>query len=170
MRWCQEADAHSPLAIRLLQTYPLLKYLAMCASSSTVAYGLTVRAAPLMFAADAWTRLQLSLSFFDLLLFRRRTNTLITSRMLGKSPITRVPTEIWDEIRRWVIRKEMAHSEQKFLARLFCDTCEPDRPILNRSWRDLENEDICNHDDGVLDWFTENLWNWSDDQLSVRLC
>ncbi|GAA5914606.1 uncharacterized protein JCM6883_004437 [Sporobolomyces salmoneus] len=87
----------------------------MCTANATLVYGLTVRSASLVFAADAWTRLQHSFRFFDLVFLRRRKGGLVSSMDMGDGPVTMVPNEVWEEIQRWLVKEEIADSEDSLL-------------------------------------------------------
>lgn len=113
----------------------------MCSAEGTLVYGLTVRSADLVFAADAWTRLQHSFLFFDLVFLRRRNGGLTTKRGVTDGPVTKLPNEVWEEIRSWVIKEEIADSEDNLLGALLCDvpTCQvrPPPPEL-MSWERVQ--------------------------------
>ncbi|GAA5885886.1 hypothetical protein JCM16303_000096 [Sporobolomyces ruberrimus] len=140
----------------------------MCISKATVAYGLTVRALPLMVAADAWTQLRKTLPFFDLIFLRRRSNTLATS--LGSEVATRVPAEVWEEIRHWVVREELENSEHKLFARFMCEECRGTSIAVRDAWYKLRSCEECDANDEFLyEWCYENLWQWDNDWSSVSL-
>ncbi|GAA5877999.1 hypothetical protein JCM16303_002811 [Sporobolomyces ruberrimus] len=136
----------------------------MCISKATVAYGLTVRAATLVFAADAWTRLAAPFSFFDLVFLRRRADTLRTSSGGGKDAVTRIPGEVWEEIRYWLVQEEIATSESVLLAPIF-DGNTDGLPEL--SWSTLDDKIVWDrHHERYLRWLDEHLGDWTESSLS----
>jgi len=88
---------------------------------STLAYGLTVRAVYLVTASKAWPSLVKTFDFINLVLLRRRRGTLtdtlsITSRGRGGGLIAKVPTEVWEKIRKMVVDSELQEAEEDFLS------------------------------------------------------
>ncbi|GAA5883052.1 hypothetical protein JCM16303_006811 [Sporobolomyces ruberrimus] len=81
-------------------------------TEATVAYGLTVRSLDLVFAADMWSRLRAPFSFLDFVILRRRAGTLTACGPVDKDTITRLPEEVWEEIRSSLIKEERATTEE----------------------------------------------------------
>ncbi|GAA5948410.1 hypothetical protein JCM3765_001410 [Sporobolomyces pararoseus] len=94
-------------------------------SATALGYGLTVRATGLITAAEAWPSIEQTFKFFDLLLLRKQNGALRSSaRAEGKQDvITKIPVEVWEEIRGWSTRKQLEEAEDKLLRRFFqkCD-------------------------------------------------
>ncbi|GAA5914565.1 uncharacterized protein JCM6883_004419 [Sporobolomyces salmoneus] len=98
-------------------------------SIATLGYGLTVRATDLLTAAQAWPHLEPTFRFFDLLFLRKRNGTL-TSRGKLRGLIEEVPVEVWEKIRKGVVRRGMIDAENSFLSLpeyLFEGTGFPDK-------------------------------------------
>ncbi|GAA5988117.1 hypothetical protein JCM5350_003942 [Sporobolomyces pararoseus] len=93
----------------------------MCLAKATLAYGLTVRSSSLVFAADAWTRLKNSFRFFQLVFLRRRSGGLVSSIRDGGGSVAKVPNEVWEEIRYWLVQEEIADAEDAFVRPLLCN-------------------------------------------------
>ncbi|GAA5838246.1 hypothetical protein JCM3766R1_001876 [Sporobolomyces carnicolor] len=80
----------------------------MSSAEATLVYGLTVRAIHLFFAAEAWTRLEPTFRFFDLVSLRRRNGGLATRDEAGSGrAVSRIPNEVWDEIRYLLVQEEI---------------------------------------------------------------
>jgi hypothetical protein len=146
----------------------------MCRAIATLAYGLTVRAEDLVFAADAWTRLQHSFLFFDLVFLRRRNGGLATKKGVEVEPVTRVPNEVWEEIRHWLVKEEIADSENDLLESCLCDnsTCGTMSPASDRvRWKDFDEyngEDECeNCQEAFAQWKLENVVLWDNAMIRV---
>ena len=96
-------------------------------SITTFAYGLTVRATGLITAAQAWTSLEPTFEFFDLLFLRKKKGTL-QGRLSGSTReediIGKVPVEVWEEIRKWVVVIQMRDKEDEML-RQFVQPFQP---------------------------------------------
>ena len=108
----------------LPSVFPPLSTILSMTSITTFAYGLTVRATGLITAAHAWTSLEPTFDFFDLLFLRKRKGTL-QSRLSGptrEAIIGKVPVEVWEEIRKWVLVIEMEDKEDS-LIRQFSIPC-----------------------------------------------
>ncbi|GAA5915282.1 uncharacterized protein JCM6883_002385 [Sporobolomyces salmoneus] len=144
----------------------------MCRAEATLVYGLTVRSASLVFAADAWTRLQHSFRFFDLVFLRRRKGGLVDKRGVSDGPVTKVPNEVWEEIRYWLVKEELAESENNFLGPLFCDDprCAVRPPPWNRvTWLNYIATDLSGClrcDDGASDFYLDALKDWDEPHRS----
>ncbi|GAA5914626.1 uncharacterized protein JCM6883_004442, partial [Sporobolomyces salmoneus] len=91
-------------------------------SIATLGYGLTVRATDVLTAAQAWPHLEPTFRFFDLLFLRKRNETL-ASRGNLQGLIEKVPIEVWEEIRKGVVRRELIDAEDRFLGQ-FSYPCE----------------------------------------------
>lgn len=141
-------------------------------------YGLSIRSASLVFASDAWTRLANTFPFFDLILLRRRSNTL--SYTGGNDAVTRVPEEVWEEIKFWLVQEEVAVSEDKILSPLRLDWSEDDDdddweynnegwPVRKRmTWESFRGSEISEWDiEEHSQWVGENISQWSIDRSKV---
>ncbi|GAA5847076.1 hypothetical protein JCM3766R1_000605 [Sporobolomyces carnicolor] len=108
----------------------------MCNAEATLVYGLTVRAVDLLFAARAWTRLEPTFRFFDLVFLRRRNGSLITrsERSGGVRAISRIPDEVWEEIRYQLVQEEIAISQNTAARKKLCT----ELPENLYSWSYLE--------------------------------
>ncbi|GAA5914572.1 uncharacterized protein JCM6883_004421 [Sporobolomyces salmoneus] len=144
----------------------------MCRAEATVVYGLTVRSASLVFAADAWIRLQHSFQFFDLVFLRRRNGGLVSSTGIGDGPVTRVPNEVWEEIRHWLVKEELAEAQDNLLGPLFCDdpTCgvrpPPWKSVTWSSYLEIEFEECHRCEDSSQQFFSNVLQRWEDPHCS----
>ena len=134
----------------------------MCQAKATLAYGLTIRATSLYFAVKGWPRLKPALRFFDLIFLRRRKGLLSAS--IGSGAVTRVPNEVWEEIRSWLVLEEIADREDYLVSELFCDKprCTSRPPNSERmslssfcagNCRDCKEE--------FDEWSTEEFYSWS---------
>ena len=95
----------------------------MCNAEATLVYGLTVRAVDLLFAAHAWTRLEPTFRFFDLVFLRRPNGGLVTRDRGGgggERGISRVPNEVWEEIRYYLVQEEIEISQDTLLGFVPC--------------------------------------------------
>lgn len=139
-------------------------------SKATVAYGRTVRALPLLSAANARTRLQIPLSFFDLILLRRHTDTSVGRGQVGERAATKVPDKVWEESRCWLVSTEMATSDCVFLAPVLCDECPVKRQPLIVQWNCIEEVGHCRpHVHEITDWTLDNVWTRQDSRIAVSL-
>ena len=83
-------------------------------SITTFAYGLTVRAIPLVIAAQAWPALETTFHFLDLLFLRKRTGTFRSRPFIsGRDCVGSIPVEVWEEIKRWLVIAEMEDAEER---------------------------------------------------------
>ncbi|GAA5959393.1 hypothetical protein JCM3765_006590 [Sporobolomyces pararoseus] len=145
----------------------------MCIAEATLVYGLTVRSADLVFAADAFTRLRPILPFFEFILLRRRSGGLVSSP-IGRGPelITKVPDDVWERIRHWLIKEEMAESEDTLIGPLLCDdpTCEVrPHPSQRMTWERLDAmrwDDCSRCEEAFLQFATECIKDWNEPVLS----
>jgi hypothetical protein len=150
----------------------------MCSSETTLVYGLTVRSADLVFAADAWTRLQHSLHFFDVVFLRLSNGRLIASENASNGTVGKFSKEIWEKLRSWLIKEEIADSEDNLLGSLLCDdpTCPLRPPPSERmSWqrlRDLYYEGCSVCDQEFRDFLRETMRDWDEpvSTVSFLLC
>ncbi|GAA5878039.1 hypothetical protein JCM16303_002827 [Sporobolomyces ruberrimus] len=133
----------------------------MCTANAAVVYGLTVRSASLVFAADAWTRLEDTFPFFDLVFLRRRSNSLTAS--LGNQAVEKLPNEVWEEIRFWLVGLEMVDSEYKLLEPFCCPMYDDADPLARKPvrWIDQEKVERCEvHDTAFYEWVYLNIGRW----------
>ncbi|GAA5959374.1 hypothetical protein JCM3765_006583 [Sporobolomyces pararoseus] len=75
-------------------------------SITTFAYGITVQVPELITASRAWPALEPVFNFFDLLFLRRKQGTLRIHQQekdLKRSILEKVPVEVWEETRQWVV-------------------------------------------------------------------
>ncbi|BGP37394.1 hypothetical protein JCM10450v2_001303 [Rhodotorula kratochvilovae] len=77
----------------------------MCFSSSTLFYGLTVRALPLCLVARAYPRIKPALLALDLIRARRDAGTLETHPGQGDTDVGKVPGELWDVVKEHVVEQ-----------------------------------------------------------------
>ncbi|GAA5987449.1 hypothetical protein JCM5350_002768 [Sporobolomyces pararoseus] len=141
----------------------------MCLAKATLAYGLTVRSSSLVFASDAWTRLKHSFRFFQLVFLRRRSGGLVSTTRGGGGPVTKVPNEVWEEIRYWLVQEEVKQSEENLLDPLFCEDprclARPP-PNVRTHWSLLERFESCNDCvDALCDWLRDNIMEWEEDRI-----
>ena len=152
----------------------------MCNAEATLVYGLTARAVGLVFAADAWTRLEPTFRFFDLVFLRRRNGGLVTRDQEGggERAISRVPNEVWEEVKYHLAREEIEISQDTLLGSLLCDNpvCECRPPAHQRyTMSDLSQrcgDGSCEDCLQSLDeWIRENVafWDASDSDVDVSL-
>ncbi|GAA5993637.1 hypothetical protein JCM5350_003039 [Sporobolomyces pararoseus] len=82
---------------------------------ATLQYGLTVRATGLITAAHAWTSLEPIFQFFDLLSLRKKQDTLILKKKgsIRRTALTRIPEEIWVEIRKLITKERLKSAEEE---------------------------------------------------------
>ncbi|GAA5879353.1 hypothetical protein JCM16303_003173 [Sporobolomyces ruberrimus] len=137
----------------------------MCIPRATIAYGLTIRSASLVFAVDAWSRLEKTFPFFDLILLRRRSRNLEAFGSVNQGAVMRVPQEIWEDIRFWLVRQEVADSEDAILRHIVCDTPRfwAARPpsVERMSWSERHvNLDCYLCFEAYCEWLRDHLANW----------
>ncbi|GAA5994093.1 hypothetical protein JCM5350_006414 [Sporobolomyces pararoseus] len=102
-------------------------------SIATLQYGLTVRATGLITAAHAWTSLEPTFQFFDLLSLRKRRDTLIVQfkGSTRRRSLEKMLEELWGEIRKLITEEEVRLGEHEMLDE-YRDYCgEPDCACLN---------------------------------------
>lgn len=145
----------------------------MCTAKATLVYGLTIHSSSLVFAANAWTRLSQTFNFFDLLMLRRRTGDLITRNKNGRGAVTKVPEEIWEEIKKYNVLEELAVSEDHFLSPLICNDSrcrvEP-APEAGVTWEQLVDvdEEECAYTWNLFEEFAlANIATWTERTISV---
>jgi len=143
----------------------------MCAAKATLVYGLTIRSGSLVFAADAWKRLSPSLPFFDLVFLRRRNGGLV-SKEGGHLAVTKIPDEVWEEVRHWLVQEEIADSEYNFLkafefAATHCSECQALGSCIR--WQDLisRKEKCVFLEDFVDQVAMEFVSSWGKESISV---
>ena len=151
----------------------------MCNAEATLVYGLTVRAVDLLFAAHAWTRLEPTFRFFDLVFLRRPNGGLVTRDRGGgggERGISRVPNEVWEEIRYYLVQEEIEISQDTLLGFVPCDTplCEARPPPHQRyKYSDLRNRcygGSCGDcTDSLNEWGLENFARWDALTIAVSL-
>lgn len=147
----------------------------MCTARATLAYGLTVRAAGLMFAAEAWTRLEPTFRFFNLVFLRRRNGGLVTGDDLKRErAVSRVPNEVWEEIRFHLAREETEISQDTLLGFVPCDNPECDaRPPVSRryTWAEIRSDFMAGNcsvcDENLETWVDENIAYWDPARIAV---
>ncbi|GAA5955767.1 hypothetical protein JCM3765_001846 [Sporobolomyces pararoseus] len=141
----------------------------MCRAKATLAYGLTVRSSSLVFAADAWTRLKHSFRFFQLVFLRRRLGGLVSTTRDGQGSVTKVPDEVWEEIRYWLVQEEIAQSENAFLQSTLCHSAAcgtASAPCGRISWSNFTATD-CDLCWTTFDELTTSTFaNWRGPTLS----
>ncbi|GAA5846471.1 hypothetical protein JCM5353_004523 [Sporobolomyces roseus] len=140
----------------------------MCQAKATLAYGLTVRAASLYFAVNAWPRIQPVLPFFDLIFLRRRKGSLTS--LPENAAVTQVPDEVWEEIRQQLVQEEIADVEHDLLSQLACRNSRcPITPQTGqmRWYRFMEKKTckICLAE--VREWSLLGLGHWAPDFLKT---
>ncbi|GAA5827649.1 hypothetical protein JCM11251_001769 [Rhodosporidiobolus azoricus] len=92
----------------------------MCYSHATVFYGLFVRGADLVYAADAWDKLEPTLRGIDLVELRRMKGTLETAE---PSSIADMPAEVWKMVKEELVSLEVARARMSVSRQLRCDDC-----------------------------------------------
>ncbi|GAA5951062.1 hypothetical protein JCM3765_004670 [Sporobolomyces pararoseus] len=142
----------------------------MCVAKATLVYGLTIRSSALFLAADAWTRLSPTFDFFDLIFLRRRAGNLVSRNKNGKGAVTKIPQEVWEEIKKWNVLEELEDSEDGFLSPLICEDsdCEV-KPEAGSgvTWEDFSDEDNCELTAAALEQFVgDNIANWTPQTVS----
>jgi len=108
-------------------------------SNAYLAYGITVTTESLLYATEAWPRLQGAFAFFDLVLLRRRNGTLAAqvSSSRATSAVQSVPTEAWDLVRHKLVDQELREAEITHLDSLRCEDCHVDRFDPFEMWSTL---------------------------------
>ncbi|GAA5889784.1 hypothetical protein JCM16303_003717 [Sporobolomyces ruberrimus] len=133
-------------------------------------YGLTVRAVYLVVAAEAWKQLGNPLSFFDLVIARRRNRTLKTRDTFGEGAVTRIPEEVWEEIKFRFVHEEFVDAEERLIKRLNptpCSEASHDDSI-RLSWSDNEVVPECNHCWNLCnDWNTDKVFRWDRETVAA---
>ncbi|GAA5959396.1 hypothetical protein JCM3765_006591 [Sporobolomyces pararoseus] len=137
----------------------------MCKAKAALVYGLTVRSSSLLFAADAWSRLKLSLPFFQLVYLRCRKGGLVTGGSIVAGPVTRVPDEAWEQVRLSLIQQELVDSQIKFLEPLLCNRTDCAIKATSRDeirWELLKDIDGCEEciQYGIGEFVRNSIANW----------
>ncbi|GAA5993644.1 hypothetical protein JCM5350_003043 [Sporobolomyces pararoseus] len=147
-----------------------------CTAKATLVYGLTVRSSSLLFAADAWSRLKVYLPFFQLVYLRRRKGGLVTVGSKSLGPVTRVPDEVWEQIRLSLIQEELVDSEIRLLEPLLCTEKDCVVKASTRAgirWKLLKNKECCDVccEGGIGDFIRDSIayWNGSEGEKSLSL-
>ncbi|GAA5868234.1 hypothetical protein JCM8547_002287 [Rhodosporidiobolus lusitaniae] len=130
----------------------------MCLSIASLVYGIPVRTSSLIFAAEAWPRLEKTLPFFDLVSLRISRGTLKVERQEGEAAVSLVPVEVWEMVKDEVVKIELWAAEMNFVKRYFGGEvllkdeepfCDVSDSTINSSWPN------------VLDNLKENCyWCW----------
>ncbi|GAA5888787.1 hypothetical protein JCM16303_003012, partial [Sporobolomyces ruberrimus] len=140
------------------------------AAKATVVYGLTVRSSSLVFASEAWGKLAKPLTFIGLILSRRRSDTLRTQEPIGGSAITRIPIEVWEEVRTWLVREEVADAEHSLLSDYLCDDPFPEQAkqankrLNSRTFQDDSTCACCSK--SFQDWIIDSVSAWDPERVS----
>lgn len=92
----------------------------MCYSRVRVFYGVFVRSSDLLYAAMAWENLQAPLLVLDMIGARRTSGTL---KISGRSRIIDVPIEVWDLVKRELVKLELCDARTTFVQELLCGDC-----------------------------------------------
>ncbi|GAA5973282.1 hypothetical protein JCM11641_003050 [Rhodosporidiobolus odoratus] len=144
----------------------------MCKARTNVLYGIAVRTSTLLFAIDAWPKLQGPLRFFGLLALRSRRRTFSA---IGQA-IERIPLEVWDMIKLQVAGSEVNDAEEELvgdlgqtLAGFPCPggCCRGSKPLV---W-----ESLCDRPDGCEEcWeifcdYLPNLWHETNAKKLAKL-
>ncbi|GAA5851000.1 hypothetical protein JCM3766R1_007098 [Sporobolomyces carnicolor] len=145
----------------------------MSLARATVVYDLTVRVAELLFAADAWSRLESTFRFFDLVFLRRRNGGLVTRTggdQTDERAISRIPDEVWEEIRYQLVQQEIEISQDNLLTfglypvfPCLDPRCAIRQPKGDRcTWSEIKHESLaCPGCEGNLGgWACEHLRVW----------
>ncbi|GAA5993863.1 hypothetical protein JCM5350_006820 [Sporobolomyces pararoseus] len=144
----------------------------MCTAKATLVYGLTIQSSSLVFAANAWTRLSQTFNFLDLILLRRRTGNLISSNKEGRGAVTKVPEEVWEEIKKYNVLDELAVSEDHFLRPLICNDSRcrfKPAPGAGVTWEKLVDidEEECAYTWNLFEEFAlANIATWTERTIS----
>ncbi|GAA5993640.1 hypothetical protein JCM5350_003041 [Sporobolomyces pararoseus] len=97
-------------------------------SITTFGYGITVQVPELITASRAWPALEPVFKFFDLLFLRRKGGTLecrVNGKETKRSVLEKVPVEVWEEVRQWVVVNQMEEEEDKLLRPFAHFCCDP---------------------------------------------
>ncbi|GAA5868303.1 hypothetical protein JCM8547_002313 [Rhodosporidiobolus lusitaniae] len=111
----------------------------MCRSIAFLVYGIPVRTSSLIFAAEAWPRLEKTLPFFDLVSLRLSRGALKVEREEGVAAVSRVSVEVWETVEDELVKIKLEEAEAKFCSDVLglpnewgwdwlVDECESDRP------------------------------------------
>ncbi|GAA6008407.1 hypothetical protein JCM11491_004464 [Sporobolomyces phaffii] len=138
-------------------------------AKAALVYGLTIRSAELVFAADAWTRLRPTCAFFDLVFLRRRKGGFASSNRLGTQPVTRIPDEVWELVRYWLVQDEIADSEDTLLGSFACDedVCESRPPVPQRASWEHFRDCVGSCSDYSGDWIYDNVCRWTKSRTAM---
>jgi hypothetical protein len=141
-------------------------------SIATFGYGLTVRGTGLITAARAWPALEPTLRFIDLVALRRRNDTLVVNGAGGKSigNITKVPVELWGEIRKIIVNEKLTAVEIEVLEENMtvcneadCTACMPSRPDTWEEVRKAHKDPLKEYEFDSLD---DYLWRYVEGKVS----
>ncbi|GAA5902996.1 uncharacterized protein JCM6883_002658 [Sporobolomyces salmoneus] len=134
-------------------------------SFATLGYGLNVRATDLLTAAQAWPDLEPTFRFFDLLFLRKRNGTLSGGGNM-KGLVEKVPVEVWEDMRKGVVVREMIEAEDEFLVQYSaCSSpiaCGCELPEMEEtSWKYLRRKGAGDFSSQPC-WFKNALWDLGD--------
>jgi hypothetical protein len=141
----------------------------MPTAKAALVYGLTIRSSALFFAADVWTRLSPSLPFFDLVFLRRSNGGLVSKGGGGTAAVTKVPNEVWEVVRHWLVQEELTTSEIT-LVDPFTSTSDCEDPFCSSRmyqgkrirWEEFCDLSVCHDVAETRDLFTiRNIANWN---------
>lgn len=140
-------------------------------TKAAAVYGLTVRSVYLVLAAEAWKKLEKPLSFFDLVLDRRRSRTLNTRDHSRVGAVTRIPEEVWEEIKFWFVHEEYVDTEERLIKQMDSTPC-PDlshNDSIRLSCSDSEISPDCSHCVNLCsDWNSDKVFYWDRETVAVR--
>ncbi|GAA6006109.1 hypothetical protein JCM10207_000526 [Rhodosporidiobolus poonsookiae] len=137
----------------------------MCRAVTSISYGIAVRTFPLLFAADAFPKVEPVLRFFSLLALRIKRGTLSTTT--GEA-VKRVPLEVWELVKEKLVGQEVKDKEEDFVESMGCSVrfgcpggcCPPvgGGKAPEYRWENVACEDRCEMcDERFFDFFDDIL-------------
>ncbi|BGP05340.1 hypothetical protein JCM10049v2_001145 [Rhodotorula toruloides] len=118
----------------------------MCRAVTCLSYCIAVTTKSLVFAAEAYPKLEAPLRFLDLVSLRIRRGTLRTDPAVPDT-LECVPLEVWDGIRYELIKLEQEEAERLIGARVICAGCLEDRqktsPTRKLTWEIRMGDEFC---------------------------
>ncbi|BGP00871.1 hypothetical protein NBRC10513v2_000995 [Rhodotorula toruloides] len=157
---------------------------AMCRATTQIFFGLPIRTWSLVPAADAWPKLVKTLHFFDLIMLRILSGTLLAVRKEnpGPSAVERVPIEVWDVVKHKLVDLELQDANDRFMRDIEVNewSCwgsglrKPGKALAGSAlppfWTDIcieaEPCDMCS--EAIFELLMESIWPGKAEEVRVE--
>ncbi|PRQ77464.1 hypothetical protein AAT19DRAFT_8532 [Rhodotorula toruloides] len=156
----------------------------MCRATTQIFFGLPIRTWSLVPAADAWPKLVKTLHFFDLIMLRILSGTLLAVRKEnpGPSAVERVPIEVWDVVKHKLVDLELQDANDRFMRDIEVNewSCwgsglrKPGKALAGSAlppfWTDIcieaEPCDMCS--EAIFELLMESIWPGKAEEVRVE--